>query len=177
MRRVTHPSALLLLLLGAVGPLACAEADAQPAPDVACAQSGQTDATPKTNPSFRRDIQPVFAVSCALSTGCHGTDRGAPPLSPPLLGPRPNVSPDDAMLSLMLADLLKPSAQAPGLARVKPGRPDESYLIQKLEGTHACNAAACPTSCGGRMPPLGDPLSPEQIAQIRDWILQGAQNN
>lgn len=175
---MTNPSALLLLLSGAFGPIACAQAEAEapPAPAQACA-ADQEDSTPKTNPSFRRDIQPVFAVSCALSTGCHGTDNGAPPLSPPLLGPRSNVSPDDAMLSLMLADLLKPSAQAPGLARVKPGRPDESYLIQKLEGTHACSAGTCPNGCGSRMPPLGDPLAPEQIAQIRDWILHGAQNN
>jgi hypothetical protein len=81
------------------------------------------------------------------------------------------------MLSTMLADLLQPSEHAPDLARVKPGRPQESFLMHKLEGTHACGAAACPNGCGGRMPLVGDPLPPEQIAQIRDWILQGAQNN
>ncbi len=164
-----------MLLLGAVGQLACS----QPAPEPTVTVCGLPDATnpkAKTSPSFRRDIQPTFAISCALSTACHGTDRGAAPQHRPLLGPKATVAADDAMLSTVLADLLQPSEQAPGLARVKPGRPHESFLVHKLEGTQGCGAA-CPSGCGGRMPLVGDPLPPEQIAQIRDWILQGAENN
>jgi hypothetical protein len=52
--------------------------------------------------------------------------------------------------------------------RVEPGDPDGSYLIHKLEGTAAV---------GGRMPLGGTPLDQETIDTIRDWILDGAQNN
>jgi methionine-rich copper-binding protein CopC len=59
-----------------------------------------------------------------------------------------------------------PSAEVPGLLRVKPGDPDASYLIQKLEGIAAV---------GARMP-FGGPYLPEStIAVIRQWITDGAQ--
>lgn len=55
--------------------------------------------------------------------------------------------------------------EAPQL-RVKPGDPNDSYLIRKLEGTQ---------TVGGRMPLGGTPLSSTDIAVIRQWILDGAQ--
>jgi hypothetical protein len=163
--------ARVLLLLGAVGPLSCS---GPPAP---CAPFDQVRYQPKGTPSFRRDIQPTFATSCALSTACHGTDRGAAPQNRPLLGPPSSVPADDAMLGAILADLLRPAEKAPGQARVKPGRPQESFLVHKLDGSQACAGADCPGGCGGRMPLVGDPLPREQIDEIRDWILQGAANN
>lgn len=58
-----------------------------------------------------------------------------------------------------------PSTQVPNLLRVDPGDADNSYLLQKLEGTAAV---------GGRMP-LGAPAIPtEDIALIRQWITDGA---
>jgi len=59
-----------------------------------------------------------------------------------------------------------PSAEVEGLLRVDPGNPDESYLIQKLEGT---------AEVGGRMPLNAPPLPASTIAIIRQWILEGAQ--
>jgi hypothetical protein len=58
-----------------------------------------------------------------------------------------------------------PSTEVPSLLRVAPGNPDNSYLIQKLEGTAAV---------GARMPLGGSPLPPETIAVVRQWILEGA---
>jgi methionine-rich copper-binding protein CopC len=58
-----------------------------------------------------------------------------------------------------------PSTEVPSILRVKPGDPDNSYLIQKLEG-HA--------SVGAQMPYGGPPLSADTIAVIRLWILDGA---
>jgi hypothetical protein len=55
-----------------------------------------------------------------------------------------------------------------GLKRVVPGDPDNSLLVQKLEGT---------ASCGVRMPKDLDPLSTDQIALIRAWIEAGAKND
>jgi hypothetical protein len=58
-----------------------------------------------------------------------------------------------------------PSVEVPSLFRVKAGDPDNSYLIQKLEG-HA--------AVGERMP-LGGPYLPnDEIALIRQWITAGA---
>lgn len=59
-----------------------------------------------------------------------------------------------------------PSTEVPSLMRVKPGDPDNSYVIQKLEG-HA--------AVGGQMPLGGPYLSTTTIAFIRQWITDGAQ--
>jgi hypothetical protein len=59
-----------------------------------------------------------------------------------------------------------PSNEVRSLMRIKPGDPDNSYLVQKIEG-HA--------SVGGQMPLGGPPLSAEQIAAIRQWVTDGAQ--
>ncbi len=57
------------------------------------------------------------------------------------------------------------SAEVPSLRRVAPGSPDQSYLIQKLEG-HA--------AVGARMPLGGPYLDADTIAKIRQWISNGA---
>lgn len=58
-----------------------------------------------------------------------------------------------------------PSTEVPSVLRVAPGNPDNSYLIQKLEG-HA--------SVGARMPLGGPYLDAATIAVIRQWITDGA---
>jgi hypothetical protein len=163
---------LAALVLTALAPLGCS----QP-PPASCTPFDYAKYQARSRPSFKRDIQPALAISCALSTACHGVDRGFGPQNHPLLGPRPTVPADDAMLAAMMADLLVPSEKAPGLARVKPGRPQESFLVHKLDGTQSCAGAPCPGGCGNRMPQGGDPLPPALIDTIRDWILDGAQNN
>ncbi|WP_239491168.1 hypothetical protein [Luteitalea sp. TBR-22] len=62
------------------------------------------------------------------------------------------------------------SVQKPGAVRVIPGDADNSYLVQKLEGT--------PGIIGQRMPRNAGPFLTEgQMLIIRRWINQGAQNN
>jgi hypothetical protein len=58
-----------------------------------------------------------------------------------------------------------PSTEVPSILRVKPGDPDNSYIIQKLEG-HA--------AVGARMPFGGPYLSTATVAFIRQWITDGA---
>jgi hypothetical protein len=58
-----------------------------------------------------------------------------------------------------------PSFQVASLLRVEPGDPDNSYLIQKLEGSAAV---------GARMPLGGPYLTNEQITVVRQWITNGA---
>ena len=57
------------------------------------------------------------------------------------------------------------SAEVSTLLRVNPGNPDQSYLVQKIQGTAAV---------GGRMP-LGQAALPQdRIDLIREWITSGA---
>lgn len=57
------------------------------------------------------------------------------------------------------------SVEVPSLSRVKPGDPDNSYIVQKIEGRAAV---------GGRMPLGGPALSQANIDLIRQWIAEGA---
>jgi hypothetical protein len=61
------------------------------------------------------------------------------------------------------------SSERGDLLRVKPGDPDNSYIIRKLEGG--------PEIAGAQMPLNLTPLSQETINAIRVWISQGAQRN
>jgi hypothetical protein len=56
------------------------------------------------------------------------------------------------------------STQSASVQRVNPGNPNNSYLIQKLEGAGAS---------GSRMPPSG-PMPQSEIDTIRQWITDGA---
>jgi hypothetical protein len=58
-----------------------------------------------------------------------------------------------------------PSNEVPELLRVEPGDPDDSYLVQKIEGTAAE---------GGRMPLGAPPLDQNLIDDIREWITNDA---
>jgi len=60
------------------------------------------------------------------------------------------------------------SIQVGSLNRVTPGDPDNSYLVQKLEGTAAM---------GGRMPQGGPFLDQATIDMVRQWITDDALNN
>jgi len=97
------------------------------------------------------DIQAsVFTPSCATST-CHA--GGAPAAG---------LNLETANSYTMLVGIQ--SGQDPAFVRVLAGSPDNSYLIQKLEGS---------ASGGGIMPP-GGALSQTNIDMIRQWITDGA---
>jgi len=62
-----------------------------------------------------------------------------------------------------------PSTEVPAILRVKPGDPDNSYIIQKLEG-HAAVGKQMPFGC-----PTSQPcLTSSTIAFVRQWITNGA---
>ncbi len=60
------------------------------------------------------------------------------------------------------------SNEVSSIQRVKPGDPDHSYLVQKLEGR---------ASVGARMPFGGPYLDQATIDVIRQWITDGAQRS
>jgi hypothetical protein len=62
-----------------------------------------------------------------------------------------------------------PSTEVPSLLRVKPGDPDNSYIIQKLEG-HQAVGQQMPYGCPTTQPCL----TTSTIAFIRQWITDGA---
>ncbi len=107
--------------------------------------------------SFAGDIQPIFTTNCA---GCHS----------------PGGAADLAGIALQLTegvayDLLvsQPSVQDPDLTLVAPGDPDASLLLAKVESDSP--------PVGLRMPRFAPALSDDEIALIRSWIQQGAENN
>lgn len=61
-----------------------------------------------------------------------------------------------------------PSAEQPALLRVKPGDPDDSYMVHKIEGL--------PGIDGGQMPLGETPLPQATIDAMRQWITNGAPN-
>lgn len=58
------------------------------------------------------------------------------------------------------------SAEEPSLLRIKPGDPDDSYLVRKIEGAAGID--------GGQMPLGETPLPQAAIDAIRQWVTNGA---
>lgn len=108
---------------------------------------------------LNNDIQPIFTAACLP---CHAGDA-----------PAGDVRFD--IIQNSMVDLLGPdgtgamSTQVDGLL-IKPGDPDASYLIEKLEAT----AAHLPRSGDPMPPPPLEPLPARVIADIRRWIAEGA---
>jgi hypothetical protein len=125
--------------------------------DAAAGFAGSSALPPPTSPppaafgpNFSEIQASVFTPTCATST-CHA---GATP------GGGLNL--EAANSYTMLVGIQ--SSQDAGFMRVQPGNPDNSYLIQKLEGT---------ASGGVPMPPSGA-LPQADIDTIRQWITNGA---
>jgi hypothetical protein len=106
------------------------------------------------NPSGNSDFQEIQdTVFTPICTQCH-IGGGAPH------GLRLDAANSYALLVNVASD------EVPTLKRVNPGNPDQSYIVQKIEG-HA--------AVGGRMPLGQSPLPQDRIDLIRSWITAGAQ--
>jgi len=97
----------------------------------------------------------VFTPSCA-TVACHTGPSGNP------LPGGLNLSSEVASLAALVGI---PSVQQPTIMLVVPNDPDSSYLIQKLGNMPLT---------GSQMPFGGAPLDPAVIAEIRQWIQDGA---
>jgi hypothetical protein len=104
-------------------------------------------------PNFSEIQANVFTPDCATS-GCHAGGN-----------PAAGLSLAEADSYAMLVGIQ--SGQDAALQRVEAGDPDNSYLVQKLEGT---------ASSGQQMPP-GSPLPQSEIDVIRQWITDGAMDD
>jgi hypothetical protein len=96
-----------------------------------------------SGPSFTKDLAPILKTRCAT---CHltGAEAGRMALHP--------AAAYDSLVKVQ-------SIEAANLKRVQPHKPEASYLLMKLEGTHIANGGK-----GARMPFGAPPLPPEQIA-------------
>jgi mono/diheme cytochrome c family protein len=96
-------------------------------------------------------------LSNCTTRSCHGAEGRRGDLV---------LTPDMAYAALVNVPAANTGAKAKGKQRVVPGRPDDSFLLQKLTGPGPDE--------GARMPLTGDALPPEDLALVRAWIAAGA---
>lgn len=121
--------------------------------------------------SFRNDVLPVFSFGCAFAS-CHGTARS----DRVYLGTRAADGEPLATPSAIRAALLERSNEA-DLALVVPSRPEESFLMYKLDGDFCAIASRCVDDCGEPMPKDAALLAASERDTIRRWIAEGAADN
>ncbi|QXD16766.1 hypothetical protein GQ464_007460 [Rhodocaloribacter litoris] len=93
-------------------------------------------------------VADLFARSCAQA-GCHAA---------PIPQQDMDLSRDRFYASLVGV----PSREQPEVLRVKPGDPENSYLIRKVKGD--------PSITGVQMPLTGDKLTAEEVALLEAWV-------
>jgi len=99
----------------------------------------------------------VFTNSFGICGTCHTGGGSALPSSMNLTSPAAFYSSTVGVVSI----------EVPTLKRVNPGDPNNSYVVQKLEGGPGIS----------RMPLNGPYLTQAQIDQVKAWIAAGALNN
>lgn len=131
-----------------------------------CAGDGSLlDDMMKIDPCDGRVVPPTLAT---IQMETFGRSCGfAPCHVPGGIGPMPLDSEEATFNNLVGVD----SEEIPGLARVEPGNPNDSYLIWKLLGEDPDGEGEI---VGARMPFGGPMLPAEEIDAIAEWILNGA---
>jgi len=130
--------------------------------------------------SFRQDLQAAIQENCA-DAPCHGKDPGAQ--ADLYLGPTIPAAVDTSSVLDRVVGV--PSRTDPALLLVAPGRPDESFLLLKVEGCQNALGLSCMAQmgshsgqpCGDTMPQGERPLCNDERRLLRRWIQQGAADN
>jgi len=109
------------------------------------------------HPSLATDLQPIFTARCAIG-GCH--------------------TPAENRIGLILADgytynsiVNVPSVHGAPLLRVKPGDHLNSFFWRVVQSDSTLHPGL------PRMPLASQPLTPNMIQNIANWIDDGAPNN
>lgn len=121
-----------------------------------CASGGTPQSTPAAlgaplEPTLASIQANIFSPTCAVS-GCHAGASAQQGM---------RLDPGFAFGNLVCHNV----PRDPTRIRVIPGDPDDSFIIQKLEGTQ---------TLGDRMPDGGPYLQQSTIDVIRLWIANGA---
>ena len=122
---------------------------------------------PPAGPSFAHDIQPVLERMCARARGCHGAE------------PTDSVTLDLRAAAAWRELVGHPAEARPGAMRVKPGAPDESFLVAKLRGRLGPREGKpMPIDASTGAPVVPSPVDSAYIDWIlAPWIAAGAPNN
>jgi len=139
----------MLPLLAAFA-VACSDSPVDPNPEPGPSNGGPE---PIADPSFSLVIQPIFQNNSCAASNCHGLAESGGL---------------DLRSGSAFASLVNVPAQGEsGKVRVIPGNATDSYLVVKLEGRQSF----------GTSMPVGGALSQVDLANIKNWINQGAKNN
>lgn len=110
--------------------------------------AGASQSTQQTAAELESKVIQIFEKNCAR-VGCHVG-------STPMMGLK--LTKDE----FYARTINQPSTEMPSMMRVKPGDPDNSYLIKKVLGR--------PDIIGSRMPFGRDVLTDEEIATLVEWV-------
>ena len=118
--------------------------------------------TPPEQPTvtLSANVQPIMNRSCAVA-GCH---VGAVPAG--------ELDLSNGQTFSQTVDVA--SVQQPRVLRVKPGDPDASYLVRKIEGGPNITGTIMPQGCPGAPLNGAQCLTPDENAAIRQWITECA---
>ena len=134
----------------------------------------------KATVSFSGDVLLVFEQSCALSASCHGnplSPNGASGYQPYLGEVNPETQPSDVDL-IFMTNVGADSVRAPSMKIIDPGKPETSFLMHKMDGDLDCAELECEAGdCLKSMPQGSGILPRESRDKVRNWILQGAEQN
>ena len=130
--------------------------------DIAAVRQWITDGA-KNDATYASTIHPLFGTPDELGTAggkctyCHFPGGQVPNLGDPF---------DATTGAVGLA-----SKSGGTMKVIEPGNPDASFLVTKITAT------SLPKTQGNPMPFRPAPLAAEQVALIKQWIVEGAQNN
>jgi hypothetical protein len=102
---------------------------------------------------FNENVQPLLTKKCAHPS-CHGAAKSA------------GLQMSSGVAYENLVNVK--SSEEPQFVRIKPGDPDSSYLVMKIEGKQ---------QVGSRMPLTGGYLKTQDIQMIRTWVEGGAKKD
>jgi hypothetical protein len=133
----------------------------------ALAEEAATAGPHPTEVSFRHEVAPVLAASCAASDGCHGAD------------PTHRVHMDLREKTAYLSLVGRPSELRAGAVLVDPGHPVKSFMVDKLTRNLAPKGEGRPMPLDPQTGNVVDPNPVERFVwkTLVAWIAQGAQNN
>jgi hypothetical protein len=122
---------------------------------------------PNTPPvTFSRDVFPLF--STCSGNDCHGTPNNQNHVFVSATDPKSTVP---GLVNV-------PSKKLPSMVYVKPGDPNNSFLMKKLDGSHCALDKQCVGgTCGDQMPNKETQMTVEERDKVRRWIAQGAKND
>jgi hypothetical protein len=115
--------------------------------------------------SLAQNIQPMFNRSCAQSAACHAGGTPVQDL---------NLQAGVARSQIVGVK----STERPGEVRVKPGNPDDSFLVKKIEYPPGTAGDQMPVGCANNAPTQGAVCpTPDEILALRQWITECALDN